>query len=126
MSATGIIQAATTIAKTTQTAMGSEIGTENAEYITLFFTYTKGQETGLDIILNARRTTGGTNHPNAAWSTTAGVSTFVAEKIRLSATGDYYFTWYIEGIDFILFTQGGSHNNGTTLGTLAASYTLSS
>lgn len=126
MSATGIIQATTTISKTTQTAMGSEIGTENAEYITLFFTYTKGNETGLDIILNARRVTAGTNHPNAAWSTTAGVSTFVAEKIRVTATGNYYFTWYIEGIDFVLFTQGGSNNDGTPTGTLAASYTLSS
>ena len=37
MSSTGIVQAATTISKTTQTAMGSEIGTENAEYLTSLF-----------------------------------------------------------------------------------------
>jgi hypothetical protein len=124
MSATGIIQATATISKTVQTAMGTEIGTENAEYITLFFTYTKGNETGLDIILNARRTAGGTNHPNAVWSATAGVNTFVAEKIRVTATGNYYYTWYIEGIDYVLFTQGGSNNDGTPTGTLSASYTL--
>jgi hypothetical protein len=124
MSATGIIQTTATIAKTTQTAMGSEIGTENAEYITLFFTYTKGDETGLDIILNARNTSGGTNHQNRVWSASSGVETGAVEKIRVTATGNYFMTWYIKGIDFIIFTQGGSNNDGTPTGTLAASYTL--
>jgi hypothetical protein len=124
MSATGIIQATTTIAKTTQTAMGSEIGTENAEYITLFFTYTKGDETGLDIILNARNTTGGTNHENRVWTASSGVQTANIEKIRVTATGNYYVTWLIRGIDFVLFSQGGSNNDGTPTGTLSASYTL--
>jgi hypothetical protein len=124
MSATGIIQAATTISKTTQTAMGSEIGTENAEYITLFFTYAKGNETGLDIILNARRTSAGTNHPNRVWSASSGVQTGLTEKIRVTASGDYYSTWFIEGLDYVQFTQGGSNNDGTPTGTLAASYTL--
>jgi hypothetical protein len=124
MSATGVIQTAATISKTTQTAMGSEIGTENAEYITLFFTYTKGNETGLDIILNARRTSGGTNHQNRIWSASSGVQTSNVEKIRVTATGNYYTTWYIKGMDYILFTQGGSNNDGTPTGTLAASYTL--
>jgi hypothetical protein len=124
MSATGILQAATTIAKTVQTAVGAEIGTENAMYITLFFSYVKGNETGLDIILNARNTTGGANHQNRIWTPTSGAEAGDVEKIRVTASGDYFFTWLIKGIDFVQFTAGGSNNDGTPTGTLAASYTL--
>jgi hypothetical protein len=125
MSATGTLQAAAVIAKTTQTALGAEIGTENAEYITLFFTYTKGDETGLDIIMNARNTHSGTDHASRVWTASSGVNTAVAEKVRVTATGSYFFTWDIQGIDFVAFTQGGSNNDGTPTGTLAASFTLS-
>lgn len=124
MSATGILQAATTIAKTTQTLIGAQIGVESAEFITLFFTYTKGDETGLDIIMSARRVTGGTLHESRVWSATAGVYTAVAEKIRVTATGNYFYTWPVDGLDFVYFTQGGSNNDGTPTGTLAASYTM--
>lgn len=125
MSATGILQVTTTISKTTQTAVGAVIGTENSEYITLFFIYTKGDETGLDIILNARNVAGDSNYQNRVWTDSSGVQTGLVEKIRVTVTGNYFFTWYIEGIDFIQFTQGGSNNDGTPTGTLSASYTLS-
>jgi len=42
----------------------------------------------------------------------------------VNATGSYFYTWQITGIDHVLFTQGGSHNDGTPTGTLAAAYTL--
>lgn len=125
MSSSGQLQAAATIAKTTQTLVGFEIKTENAKKVTLFLTYTKGDETGLDIILNKRKVSGGTNHPNLVWTQTGGVYTGAAEKIRLTATGNYTYTWDIEGCDFIAFTQGGSNNDGTPTGTLAAHYCLS-
>jgi hypothetical protein len=124
MSATGILQAATTIAKTTQTAVGSVIGTENYEYITLFGTYAKGNETGLDIVFNFQRTVDGTAHANVEWTETGGVYTYQAQKFRLTASRNFFIQLYIPAVDYVLITQGGSNNDGTPTGTLAASYTL--
>ena len=126
MSATGILQTATVIAKTTQTIMGVEIGTENIECLRLFLDYTKGDETGVDVILNLRRTTGGTGYQNKIWTATAGVEASVIEKIRLTATGNYSYTWLYPCADFVYFTQGGSSNDGTPTGTLAAGYVTTS
>jgi hypothetical protein len=104
--------------------MGSEIGTENYEFLTVFLTYVKGDETGVDVILNLRHSKGGTDHPNRIWASSSGVQTSNVEKIRLAASGSYAFTWDIGGVDFVSFTQGGSNNDGTPTGTLAADYTL--
>lgn len=123
MSATGIIQAAATIAKTTQTIMGSELPTENVECFRLFLDYVKGDETGVDVIMNLRRIIGGTSYQNKEWTSTAGVNASVVEKIRLTASGNYSFAWTYPCADYIYFTQGGSNNDGTPTGTLAASYT---
>ena len=123
-SATGILQAATTISKTTQTLIGKEIGCAGYSYITLFFTYTKGDETGLTIIPSFIRTTGGTAYPFAEWSTAAGAKTLTASTFTLTATTNGYITLDVKGVDFVKFTQGGSANDGTPTGTLAASYLL--
>ena len=64
----GILQAATTIAKTTQTIMGAEIECGGYEFITLFFAYTKGDETGLDIQAHFMQVTGGTAHQDQSWT----------------------------------------------------------
>jgi hypothetical protein len=125
MSATGILQATTTISKTTQTAVGSVIPAENYEYFTLFGTYVKGNETGLDIIINFQRTNGGTTYPAVEWTETGGVYTYQAQKYRLTASRNFFIQFYIPAADFILITQGGSNNDGTPTGTLAASYTMS-
>jgi hypothetical protein len=124
MSATGILQAATVIAKTTQTAVGSILGTEQAKHITLFGTYAKGDETGLDIVVSFQRTAAGTAHPLSVWSPTAGVYTRVDAKYRLTASANFAIQLDITAVDFLLFTQGGSNNDGTPTGTLAMSYTL--
>ena len=124
MSATGILQAATTIAKTTQTAVGSVLPTENYEYLTIFGTYAKGNETGLDIIINFQRTLTGTSYPAVEWTETGGVYTYQAQKYRLTASRNFFIQFYIPAADFVLITQGGSNNDGTPTGTLAASYTL--
>ena len=124
MSATGILKAAGVIAKTTQTIMGAEIPTENIECIRLFIDYVKGDETGVDVIMSMRRTSGGTSYVNQEWTSTGGVNAAVTEKIRLTATGNYSFTWFYPCADYIYFTQGGSNNDGTPTGTLAASYTM--
>lgn len=124
MSASGILQAATVISKTTQTALGLEIETENYGFLTLFADYVKGDETGLLILAYAHRTHNGTNHQYILWTETNGVYTAESESLKVTATGNYVRQYDLAGIDFIFFTQGGSNNDGTPTGTLAASYTL--
>jgi hypothetical protein len=126
MSATGTIQSAAVIAKTTQTQMGDVLGTEDVETLTLFLDYVKGDETGVDVIINARRTPTGADYPIKTWSDAAGVNTAVTQKIRLTATGNYAFTISYFSADYLRFTQGGSNNDGTPTGTLAAHYTMDS
>lgn len=125
---TGILQAATVIHKTTQTQFGDEIAVEGYTFLTLFFTYTKGDETGLDIIPYASRvaaTTLANSSQAREWDVVAGVYTATAIKYRVTATGNYSVTLDVSGIQFVKFSEGGSNNDGTPTGTLAASYTLS-
>lgn len=124
MSATGILQGTTVIAKTTQTAVGSIIPTENALWLTLFGTYVKGDETGLDIIIAFQRTATGTAHPLSVWSPTAGVYTRADAKYRLTASANFSIPVDVRAVDYVLITQGGSNNDGTPTGTLAMSYTF--
>lgn len=122
--ATGVLQAATTIAKTTQTLIGSEIACEGYDFLTLFFTYTKGDETGLKIVPSVLRTSSGTAYPYAVRTETGGATTLTDTTLTLTATKTSYMTFDVRGVAFMKFTQGGSNNDGTPTGTLAASYTL--
>jgi hypothetical protein len=124
LTSSGILQAATVIAKTTPTLIGAEIPCRGFEKITLFFTYTKGDETGLNIYPNLMRTAGGTAHELRLWSETGGVYTAEQVKYQVTATGNYSVTLDVSGVEYIKFMQGGSNNDGTPTGTLAASYTL--
>jgi len=118
------LQAATAIAKTTQTLIGKEIATGGYEYLTLFFVYTKGDETGLKIVPNVLRTTGGTAHPYVVKTEATGATTLTALTLTLTATTTSYMTFDVRGIAYMNFTQGGSNNDGTPTGTLLAGYTL--
>ena len=121
---TEVMQAATVISKTDQTAVGSIISTGGYEYITFFMTYIKGDETGLIITPSVMRTSTGTAHPYMEWSTAAGVKTRTASTFTLTASANAYITLDVRGISYIMLTQGGSANDGTPTGTLAVSYTL--
>ena len=107
------LQVATVISKTTQTTIGQEIGCASYDYITLFFTYVKGDETGLDIQAHFLRTTGGDAHQEASWTAAGGVKTLVANEYNLTASATSYIIIDIRGINYIKFTQGGSNNDGT-------------
>lgn len=123
--ARGTLQAATVIAKTTQTLIGAEIGVAGYDYITLFFTYTKGDETGIIIQAHVLQTSGSaTTYQDVSWTAAAGTKTATANQYTLTATASRYITFDVRGIEFIRFTQGGSNNDGTPTGTLAASYTM--
>ena len=121
---TGTLQAATVIAKTTQTTIGAEINCAHYDYITLFMQYVKGDETGIIVQAHVMPTSGGTAHQNASWSATAGTKTATANQYTMTASANRYITFDVLGIGFIKFTQGGSNNDGTPTGTLAASYTM--
>jgi hypothetical protein len=119
-----VLQAATTIAKTTQTLVGAEIDCRGKEYLTFYFDYVKGNETGLIITPLVMRESGGTAYPYAERTATGGAITLTDTKITLTASKSSYMTFNVQGIGLMKFTQGGSNNDGTPTGTLAASYTL--
>jgi len=119
-----VLQAATTIAKNTQTLVGFEIDCRGQDYLTFYFTYVKGDETGLIITPSVLRESGGTAYPYAERTATGGAITLTDTKITLNASKSSYMTFCVEGIGLMKFTQGGSNNDGTPTGTLAASYTL--
>lgn len=119
-----VLQAATTIAKTTQTLVGSEIDCRGQSYLTFYFDYAKGNETGLIITPSVLRVSGGTAYPYAERTATGGAITLTDTKITLTASKSSYMTFNVDGLGLMKFTQGGSNNDGTPTGTLAASYTL--
>lgn len=118
------LQAATVIAKTTQTLIGKIIACGAYDYITLFFAYTKGDETGLIITPSVLFSADGTAYPYNVKTEAAGATTLTDTKLTLTASKTSYMTFDVRGVAFIKFTQGGSNNDGTPTGTLAASYTL--
>jgi hypothetical protein len=124
MIARGTLQAATVIAKTTQTDIGDVIGCAGYDRITLFFDYVKGDETGLLIQAHVLWEDDGTEYQDQSWDAAAGTKTVTANELNVTASGNHYATWDVSGVEFIKFTQGGSNNDGTPTGTLAAYYTL--
>ena len=122
--ARGILQAAATIAKTTQTLIGAEIGCGGYNYITLFIDYVKGDETGLLVQAHMLQASGGTEYQDQSWTAAAGTKSSTANQYTATGSGNHYIIFDIRGIEFIKFTQGGSANDGTPTGTLAATYTL--
>lgn len=118
------LQATAVISKTTQTLIGKIIPCGGYDFVTLFFTYTKGDETGLTITPWFMNTVDGTAHPFAEWSTAAGAKTTTASTYTLTATVSRTITVDVRGIEYIKFTQGGTSNDGTPTGTLAAAYSM--
>ena len=118
------LQAATVIAKTTQTLIGKEIATGHYSFLTLFFDYVNGDETGILIQAHFMNETGGTEYQDVSWTATAGTKTATANQYTATASASNYITFDVRGVAFVKLTQGGSNNDGTPTGTLAASYTL--
>lgn len=122
--ASGTLQADTVIAKTTQTIIGSVLDVGGYNYLTLFFTYTKGDETGVIIQAHMLQSPIGTEHQDCSWTAAAGTKTATANQFTLTATASRYITFDVRGIQYIKFTQGGSNNDGTPTGKLLASYAM--
>jgi hypothetical protein len=122
--ARGTLQAATVISKTTQTLIGQELRCGGYDFITLFLEYTNGDETGILVQAHMLQESGGTEFQDQSWTAAAGTKSATVNEYTATATGDHYITFDIRGIEYIKFTQGGSNNDGTPTGTLAASYTM--
>lgn len=122
-SAFGILQATTTIAKTTQTLIGAIIECRGYDYCTLFFTYTKGDETGLTIIPYALDASDNV-YQVPIWTASGGAYTAVLSAFLLTATRAGYITLDVRGIDRVKFTAGGTADDGSSLGSLSAKYML--
>ena len=123
MIARGTLQAATTIAKTTQTAIG-EVACDGFDYLTLFMVYVNGDETGVDVQAHVEWESAGTAFQDQSWTAAAGTKTATVNEYNMTSSGSYYITFDVRGVEFIKFTQGGSNNDGTPTGTLAVYYTL--
>lgn len=117
------LQAATVIAKTTQTLIGAEIDLDGADYLTIFLAYTKGDETGLILKPYFLPALGGTKSQVCDWAATSGAYTGTATSITFTASATKSFTWDVRGISAFRLEAGGSNNDGTPTGTLAAKYT---
>ena len=120
----GNLQDATVISKTTQTLINQVIGCASYDYITLFFEYINGDETGLDIQAHFLRNAAGDAHQEGSWTSAAGSKTFLANEYHMEADTVATIVIDIRGYNYIQFTQGGSHDDGTPTGTLAASYSM--
>lgn len=124
MTARGILQAASVIAKTTQTLIGAEINCAGYDRITLFFEYDKGDETGILIQAHVLWADDGTAYQDQSWTAAAGTKSATANQYTATEDANGYITFDVSGVEYIKFTQGGSNNDGTPTGTLAAYYTL--
>lgn len=118
-----VLQAAATIAKTTQTKVGSAIDVAEYDYLTLFIAYVKGDETGLNIYPYIKfGEDDATKYQFTEWATAGGTYTKTDQKLQFTASATTYFTFDVRGIEFVEIYQGGSNNDGTPTGTLAVSY----
>lgn len=122
MQSTGaVLQTAAAIAKTTQTLLGSVINCRGYNYVTLFYAYVKGDETGLTIIPWVIDSAGNV-YRVPVWTASSGAYTQNVSYYAFTQTATGYITLDVTGVDQVKFTQGGTANDGTPTGTLAASY----
>lgn len=130
--AQGILQKSALISKTDQVdisgASPALLGVMGYRFITLFMDYTKVDETGLLVIpwyaVDEAGAAAGKWFQDGSWSAAAGQKTFTANSYKMTATGLYQVVFDIGGKNWMKFTQGGSNNDGTNLGSLAVSYIL--
>ena len=118
------LQDATVISKTTQTIIDQVIGCASYDYITLYFTYVKGDETGLLVKVWSMKSADATAFQDGSWTAAAGRKTFTLDEYYVDANTSAQIVVDIRGYNYIKFTQGGSDDDGTPTGTLAASYSM--
>lgn len=120
-----VLQAATTIAKTTPTTVGGEIDVSQYEYISLFMDYVNGDETGLNVYVYEENEAAGTDYQDITWTDASGTLTAQVNVLYLgTASVSRKIVYDVRKMNYIVVKQGGSNNDGTPTGTLAVDYTL--
>ena len=115
------VQAAATI-HATETVMGGEIDVSGYSQVGIFVTYAQDTETSVAIIPKFLTATGGTEHPDCSWSGAAGVRTVTADSYSMSASGSHFILLDVKNHALMKLYEDAT--GGTTLGTVAVSYTL--
>jgi len=95
------------------------------DFLALYFDYVKGDETGVIITAWVSSEVDGTFIQHQSWTAAAGSKTPTVNSLGpLTATGSHYVVIDVRGLEFIKFTQGGSNNDGTPTGTVAARFSM--
>jgi len=114
------LQAATPIgAVGVPVQMGGVIDVAKYDTLTLYFTYVKGTESGVDIYPVFHRRLGEPNFPYGEWTSAVGIKLFQRTYLRLTASGNYYVTYDVTGHN--LMTVENVAISGAASGTLAVS-----
>jgi len=114
------LQAATLIgAAGVPVQMGGVINIADYDTLTLYFTYVKGTEGGVDIYPVYHRRLGEPAYPYGEWTSAVGIKLFQRTYLRLTASGKYYVTYDVTGQNLVTIENVAV--SGTATGTLAAS-----
>lgn len=105
-----------------ETQVGCDIDVGMYSRLTLFFEYTKGDETGVYVRVGLLGDEGWDEYPLGTWTDAAGTLTFGASKWYLTATGNASVQLDIRGYDVVRVYEQA--NGGTPSGTLSVKYTL--
>lgn len=119
-----VLQAATTIAKTTPTTIKAEIDVSEYNEISFFVIYSKGDETGVNFYVYTQSEAGGTVYQDNTLKDSSGTLSNTFNKVTLLATTTLRIDFDVSETNYVIAKQGGSNNDGTPTGTLAVDYTL--
>jgi hypothetical protein len=119
--ASGTLQTATTVVKTSETVIGAAEDCSHHDTFTIFLDYTKGDETAIYIIPYAVDLDGD-EYQWQTWTATAGDKLATNSRAKMTATGKFYLTFDVRAINKIKFYHQAE--GGTPTGTLAAKWSM--
>ena len=113
---------AATVLNATETAIHGPMPLENVDFLTIFLTYVKGDETHVDVVPYFYPDFTESGYQWTEWTTAAGVTTGVDNLLRLTATVKRAYTFDVRGLSAVQFFQQAT--GGTPTGTLAVKITM--
>jgi len=118
-----VVASGTSVGSAVEGAIGSEIGIARYDTITLWVDYTNGDETAIYIYPKFYHESGGTGYQWQDWSAAIGDKTVTTNRLQMTATGNYYAVFDVNGIGFVKFFS--IVPDGTPTGTMGVYATLS-
>ena len=98
------------------TPIGGIVPIGEYEWMTLLLEYVAGDETSVDIFPVYLDKADGIESQWSEWTEALGIHTRVAQRLRLTVTGAYEFTFNVQGhINAVIYNDA---NGGTPTGTL--------